>query len=74
MLCVDDRETGHGRFLKFETVTLCYIDTSLIDVSLLEERQLQWLNDYHETVYKLLSGHLDQDVRKWLRMKTAPLK
>jgi Xaa-Pro aminopeptidase len=74
ILCVDDRETEYGRFLKFETVTLCYIDTSLVDVSLLSERQLEWLNEYHETVFKSLSGHLDQDVRKWLKMKTAPLK
>ena len=27
VLCVDDSETDHGRFIKFETVTLCYIDT-----------------------------------------------
>ena len=74
ILCADDRETEYGRFLKFETVTLCYIDTSLVDVSLLEERQLEWINAYHETVYKSLSGHLDQDVRRWLKIKTAPLK
>ncbi|MCU0379359.1 MAG: aminopeptidase P family protein, partial [Bacteroidales bacterium] len=74
MFCVDDRETEHGRFLKFETVTLCYIDARLIDVSLLDDRQLEWLNDYHRTVYKLLSSYLDHDERKWLKIKTAVLK
>ncbi|MCI0523328.1 MAG: M24 family metallopeptidase, partial [Bacteroidales bacterium] len=74
ILCVDDCETEYGRFLKFETVTLCYIDTRLVEVSLLDDRQLEWLNDYHETVYRSLSGHLDQDVKKWLRIKTAPVR
>lgn len=74
ILCVDDCETQHGRFLKFETVTLCFIDSRLVEVSLLDDRQLAWLNDYHETVYRSLSIHLEPEVRKWLRIKTARLK
>ncbi len=74
LLCVDDGETDFGRFLKFETVTLCCIDTSLVEVSLLDDKELQWTNDYHERVWSALSGRLGPDERKWLREKTAPLK
>jgi Xaa-Pro aminopeptidase len=71
--CVDDRETDHGRFLKFETVTLCYIDRELVEVSLLDDRELKWLNDYHETVFSALGDSLEPDLRKWLRGKTVPI-
>ena len=73
VICADDRETDHGRFLKFETVTLCHIDRDLIEVSLLDEKELVWLNDYHETVFRTLSGHLEPELVKWLRKKTMPI-
>ncbi len=73
ILCVDDNETDHGRFLKFETVTLCHIDSSLIEVSLLDEKELSWLNSYHERVWSALSPGLTADERKWLRAKTLPI-
>ncbi|MCA1741333.1 MAG: aminopeptidase P family protein, partial [Bacteroidales bacterium] len=72
ILCVDDSETEHGRFLKFETVTLCHIDSSLVEVSLLDEKELHWLNSYHEKVWSELSPRLAADERKWLRAKTLP--
>jgi len=74
LFCVDDFETDHGKFLKFETVTLCYIDCDLIEVSLLDDRELKWLNEYHETVFRALGGSLEPDIRKWLRGKTMPVK
>ena len=73
ILCVNDDETAYGRFLRFETVTLCYIDRSLTDVSLLDDRELKWLNDYNEIVFDLLSGRLNAEESKWLREKTIPL-
>jgi len=72
--CVDDCETDYGRFLKFETVTLCYIDRELVEASMLDDRELAWLNEYHETVYRALGDSLDSDIRKWLRNKTMPVK
>ncbi|HSO77225.1 MAG TPA: aminopeptidase P family protein [Bacteroidales bacterium] len=73
ILCVDDVTTDHGTFLKFETVTHCYIDTSLIETSLLDERELKWLNDYHSNVFRTLSPHLKPDEKKWLKGKTAAI-
>lgn len=73
ILCVDDVTTDHGTFLKFETVTHCYIDTSLVETSLLDERELKWLNDYHSNVFRTLSPHLKPDEKKWLKAKTAAI-
>ena len=72
--CVDDFETDHGRFMKFETVTLCYIDRELVEISLLDDRELKWLNEYHETVFRALGDSLEPEIRKWLRNKTMPIK
>lgn len=73
ILCTDDKITDHGRFLKFETVTLCYIDPSLIEASLLTDTELIWLNQYHSEVYEKLSPELDAGEKKWLKEKTKKL-
>ena len=65
-------ETDFGRFLQFETLTLCPIDTAPLDISLLTPEELQWLNDYHQMVYDRLAPHLDAPDRDWLRTATAP--
>ena len=67
------QETDFGRFLQFETLTLCPIDTAPLDVTLLTPEELRWLNDYHQLVYDRLAPHLDAPDRDWLRTATAPL-
>ena len=67
------QETDFGRFLQFETLTLCPIDTAPLDISLLNPEELQWLNDYHQLVYDRLAPHLDAPDRDWLRSATAPI-
>jgi Xaa-Pro aminopeptidase len=64
------QETAFGRFLQFETLTLCPIDTAPLDVALLTPEELQWLNDYHQMVYDRLAPHLDDADRDWLRTAT----
>lgn len=66
-------ETDFGRFLQFETLTLCPIDMAPLDISLLTPEELQWLNDYHQMVYDRLEPHLDAPDRDWLRSATAPI-
>ena len=66
-------ETGFGRFLRFETLTLCPIDKTPILPELLTREEIGWLDDYHETVYQKISPHLDETERIWLREATAPL-
>jgi|WetSurMetagenome_2_1015567.scaffolds.fasta_scaffold07722_5 Xaa-Pro aminopeptidase len=73
ILCVDDKVTDYGNFLKFETVTLCFIDQKLIDLDLLNDAELEWLNHYHAEVYDKLSRHLNSEEGNWLKTKTAKL-
>ena len=73
MLIQPYRETDFGRFLQFETLTLCPIDTTPIDTSLLSKEEKEWLNDYHQMVYDRLSPYLDEADRQWLRDATGVL-
>ncbi len=67
------QQTEHGTFYRFETLTLCYIDTSLINKQLLDRKQVEWLNTYHELVYSKLAPHLDEAEQQWLKEKTKPI-
>lgn len=68
-----DSETEFGKFLGFETLTLCYIDTKLVIPSMLSVREHAWLNKYHQMVYDLVSPHLTEEERAWLKEKTAEI-
>lgn len=63
----------HGEYLAFETLTLCPIDTRCIDLSLLRDDEIAWLNGYHAEVRKRLSPLLTGDALAWLITRTAPL-
>jgi Xaa-Pro aminopeptidase len=52
--CVEKETTTYGHFLGFETLTLCPIDSRLIDFELLSEKERNWLNSYHHKVRKEL--------------------
>lgn len=66
VLCVEAAQTDSGRFLRFETITLCPIDLNLIDSNLLDKQEITWLNDYHQTVYHELSPFLSAEEQVWL--------
>jgi len=67
VLTVPAGEGMFGNYLKFETVTLCPICTKGIIKSLLTTEEVNWLNDYHHTVYEKLSPLLDEDECQWLK-------
>jgi Xaa-Pro aminopeptidase len=67
VLTVPAGEGMFGRYLKFETVTLCPICTKGIVRELLTQEEADWLNQYHRTVYEKLSPDLDEDERYWLK-------
>ena len=71
LLVVPAEETECGRFLGFETLTLCPIEMSPIIKELMTPEEIQWLNDYHTTVYERLSPYLNEDEKAWLRKATA---
>ncbi|MGB7335125.1 MAG: aminopeptidase P family protein [Salaquimonas sp.] len=64
---------GDHPMLGFETITLCPIDLRLINKTLLNETEIDWLNVYHTRVYKTLAPHLSQSDEAWLKQATKPL-
>ena len=69
----EDSETEFGKFLCMETLTLCFIDTRLVVVSMLSAREHAWLNKYHQTVYEKLSPYLTDEEKAWLKAKTEEI-
>lgn len=62
-----------GDFMDFETITICYIATDLVDKSLLEQSHIDWLNNYNQWVYTSLSEKLTEEERLWLHEKTKAI-
>ena len=69
LLVVPYKETPFGTFLQFEPLTFCPIDKSAIDISLMTDEEIGWLDEYHQMVYDRLSPYLDEEVRKWLAVQ-----
>lgn len=67
VLTVPAGEGMFGKYLKFETLTLCPICRKGIIKELLTAEEIGWLNDYHRTVYEKLSPDLNNDEREWLK-------
>lgn len=55
MLCIEKETTPFGNFLGFESLTLCPIDTRLLEISLMTPEEISWLNAYHHRVREELS-------------------
>ncbi|MDR1985166.1 MAG: aminopeptidase P family protein [Prevotellaceae bacterium] len=73
VLCKRYKTTAFGEFMQFETITLAPIETKAINKKLLTTDEINWLNKYHETVYKKLSPQLNSQERKWLKKKTQKI-
>ena len=73
LLVVNAGETECGKFLGFETLTLCPIDMHPVVKELLTSEERQWLNDYHAMVYEKLKNHLSADEEVWLKAATAAI-
>ena len=70
-VAVDTPERGaFGKMLGFETLTLCPIDMSCIERSMLSADEINWINQYHATVRERLSPLLSGDALGWLQRRT----
>lgn len=74
ILCVRLEINEFGEWYGFETLTLCYFDTSAILIHLLNEQQKEWLNNYHQIVYEKTAPFLTIGEKQWLAEKTKPVK
>ena len=73
LLIVPYKETEFGKFLQFESLTLCPIDKSPIIKEMLLQEEVDWLNDYHRHVAETLSPYLSEDEAEWLREACAAI-
>lgn len=73
-VAVDTPEhNAFGEMLEFETLTLCPIDTRCIDLGLMREDEIAWLNAYHATVRERLQPLVSGPALAWLLARTEPL-
>ena len=67
LLITPYKETEFGRFLQFESLTLCPIDKNPIVSEMLLPEEVEWLNAYHQRVFDTLAPHLDAAEAAWLQ-------
>ena len=67
LLITPYKETEFGKFLQFESLTLCPIDKAPIVLDMMTSEEIEWLNAYHQRVFDILSPHLSSEESAWLR-------
>ncbi|KAM9232016.1 xaa-Pro aminopeptidase 1 isoform 3-T3 [Leptosomus discolor] len=64
--------------LTFEPLTLVPIQTKMIDVNLLTQKECNWVNDYHQKCREVIGAELERQGRhealQWLVRETEPLR
>ncbi|OOB76809.1 MAG: peptidase M24 [Epulopiscium sp. Nuni2H_MBin003] len=63
----------YGKFLKFETITLAPIDIDAIEPTLMNQKEKDWLNEYHKLVYEKISPYLEEKEKSWLKIYTRDI-
>jgi len=73
LLIKDYQTTEFGKFLQMESLTLCPIDLTPVDFSMLQPEEIEWLDTYHRDVFEKLSSYLEGEDLEWLREATRPV-
>ena len=74
LLCVKAFSTSDGNFFKFETITYVPIETKCLDLSIMSDEEVDWLNNYHKLVFSKLSPLIkDNDLLEFLKNKTKEI-
>lgn len=73
LAAVEAHKTEFVDALRFETLTLCPIDTRCIEVNLLTDEERKWLNAYHAEVLSRLLPLVSGDAKAWLELRTKPI-
>ena len=70
IVCRKAEKNEYGQFMEFEYLTFVPIDLDALDVSLMEKRDIQYLNEYHRQVYEKISPYLTREEQQWLKEAT----
>jgi len=73
VLTVPAEKTEFGEFLRFETLTLCPIDTRCVERDLMSTDEIAWLNGYHAEVRQRVGRLVEGAALAWLQERTRPI-
>lgn len=73
LLCRKGEKNEYGQFMEFEDLTYVPIDLDGLDVSAMENSEIQVLNRYHRTVYEKLAPFFDREELEWLKNATREI-
>ncbi len=68
------KNNHYGQFMNFETVTLAPIDLDAINPQEMMQDEIEFLNQYHEMVYKKLSPYMTPKEKTWLKIQTRRIQ
>lgn len=73
LVCRKAEKNEYGQFMEFEYLTYVPIDLDALDVTLMEKRDIEYLNEYHRQVFEKISPYLDADEKEWLKEATREM-
>ncbi len=73
ILAVKAFSTPDGNFFRFENITYVPIDTSALDLSMMSDEEIEYLNQYHALVREKLSPLVEGHLKDVLIKKTLPV-
>lgn len=73
MVVREGQKTEYGQFLYFEPITYVPIDLDAVNPDMMRQEDKEQLNAYHAKVFELISPHLDQDEKEWLKEYTRAI-
>ena len=74
LLVIKKGNSTDGQFMGFVPLTYVPIDLEGIDISFINEENVERLNEYHAKVYKKISPYLEKEEKIWLDSVTKTLK
>ncbi len=74
LVCRKGEKNSYGQFMYFEPITYVPFDLDAIDTNQMTDREVEYLNDYHKLVYKVLAPHFEGEELEWLKDATRALQ
>ncbi len=72
-IVLEKKTEGDKITLGFESLTRCPIDKRNIAIELLTDKELEWLNNYHNLVWNDLESFVEGKAKQWLQQATSPI-
>ncbi|MGL5291777.1 MAG: aminopeptidase P family protein [Vibrionaceae bacterium] len=73
-LVVKAKTNGDREMLGFTSLTCIPIDKRMLDLSLLTPQEINWWNNYHQSVFEKLNSYMkEKHELSWLKQACAPL-